>query len=121
MKQRVVLLLWLFEFTLVTPAQEFIQEPQDQEFAEASVIQPGPWKRIHLNWRPSKSPGVYYRIYRAWAPLKIYELIGQTRSTHFTDSPWPGEYLYRVTAFNSRGESNPTNTVQVTAPLAYSH
>jgi hypothetical protein len=121
MKQLALSLLWLFGFNLVAFSQELAQESQDQEIAEAAVIQPGPWKRVHLNWKPSQTPGVYYRIYRAWAPLKIYVLIGQTRLTQFTDWPWPGHYLYRVTAFNPRGESNPTNTIEVIAPPAYSH
>ena len=120
MKRHLVLLLWLFEITFVALAQELTQEPE-QQTADATFSQPGPWKRVHLSWKASRTPGVRYRIYRAWAPLRQYVLIGQTHATTFIDWPWPGQYLYRVTAVNAHGESSPTAEISVVAPQAFSH
>ena len=69
---------------------------------------------VHLSWT-SVSGATGYRIYRSSSPSSGYSQIGETSSTTFNDSsPVSGINYYKVTAYNSAGESGYSSYVQFT-------
>jgi hypothetical protein len=64
---------------------------------------------VSLSWtNPSPNNQTGFHIYRNGS------IVGSTSNTYYTDSPSPGNYLYKVTAYNQYGESGVSNTVNET-------
>lgn len=67
---------------------------------------------ITLTWTDNSNNEDGFRIYRANGITGVYAPIADVGSnvTTFIDANGQAGHCYRVTAFNSTGESQPTNT-----------
>ncbi|MEM3445373.1 MAG: fibronectin type III domain-containing protein, partial [Thermoplasmata archaeon] len=83
-------------------------------------------RKIHLQWKPPHDTGspplTLYCVYRGRNPenKSIIASVDANTTTYVDSNVTPGlTYYYHVTAMNAFGESEPSNTVSVTAPALF--
>ena len=78
-------------------------------------------KDVNLTWTDNASNETAFTVYRAWMPkgsaapdFKPVATLGANVTQHADIAVPDGAHLYRVTASNAAGDSQPSNTVNVT-------
>jgi fibronectin type 3 domain-containing protein len=98
-------------------SNEVAETPQSPPAAPSGLAAtPAKGKGVQLSWTTSTG-ATSYNVYRSTTGTGSYALIASTTSTSYKDTATTrgGTYYYQVTAVDSAGESQPSNTATATS------